>query len=57
MLIHKMRQTLTALQTYADTAEADAVTTANAYTDTTVGALTTDDVQKVQLTYTTQTQE
>ena len=34
----------TTLQSYADTAEADAISTANAYTDTTVGALTTDDV-------------
>jgi len=33
-----------AYQTYADTAEADAISTANAYTDTTVGALTTDNV-------------
>lgn len=33
-----------AYQTYADQAEADAVSTANAYTDTTVGALTTDNV-------------
>ena len=34
----------TTLQSYADTAEADAISTANAYTDTTVGAPTTDDV-------------
>lgn len=38
--------TLTAAQTYADQAELDAVSTANSYTDTTVGALSTDDISE-----------
>ena len=36
----------TAYQSYADTAEADAISSANTYTDTTVGALTTDNVNE-----------
>lgn len=36
--------TLTAAQTYADQAELDAVSTANSFTTTTVGALSTDDI-------------